>query len=1489
MTVSKTARSAEQTGKVRRKGTRARRRLRLVLVVSVSVIVLATGALVARSWYRTHRAAESRRQGLALFEERRYGDALPLLAYAARDSSDIDVVIALGECRRMVPERERQHIRTAASYFGAVLRNDPNDLRALRPLLECLIELGYISEASEVARRILAIDPSDVRAREAVLETEVVQGRWGEAAATARTLQEREPSRVRWRAAEIRCLRSAGGGASERLELVRRWREEHPGIAGLVLLESDVLRELGRNAEARSLLEALASSGVEDLESLQALLEALDALGLEGLAEGAIAASRVRFADPAEAVLLEGERRLVAGRLDGMEALLAGIGPSVDAIRAARMLAAASYLRGDPDAARMALSTIGAGKDARSDGILKGLGGASPLERLESLRTEYGERPDDILAAALMADLLLELGETEESLAVLRMAFEAGGARSQPLGLRLVRGASIGGRHPQALSVARTLALRYPADGAVAFALLDAWSAALADGFEDGIPELTGLGDPTASMLAFWEALGSPTGPAAGVAMALAASGRSADASRVLAAVVGSDRSLENVGESVLLALHKAAETIDPTLAARVEAALLARPLSGTAAIAFAARLEDLGRDEDARASLEKWLARGGAGDGGRVAKASRERVERWLRRIGATGEAGLASIRASFDAAPSLEGAALILSTDEAWSDESLVASAVAEMRRVLGPQSLRAAVAGGVAALVFRRNDSAALAAAIAELDGAARRAPDSVSVLVTLAKLLRTMSPPNDVEAANLLQRAVQVQPADLSSYPELVAVLQQLGDYTAAERVIETYIRLAGAELGASRRAARMQEEQGRFVEAAALHERIAGRTRDAVDRLALAKVRQRLGRTSEARTILAELIAEGESPLALPELVLLEARESGLAAARVVLAERGASVDEAVRWAVEADLEYQFGDLALALDSARRLVARTPSATAHQRLCRIAIRASAMKEARTALSRALELAPDDPATLPLAGSILLSDAEGRRQLRELLARMGEGRSDLIESIRFLESAIGGNGEFSASPAILRGARELTVRFPVSPIAWRILVEFLLRSGDERGAALAARTALSRVPSDPAIARLATETAFAAGEPDEALAAANGWRRLGGSELLEADAARALVQLSLGQVAQANATLAPHRQELLARPRSRAALRALVLVELAAGGAMDLAREIGSFGGRDAEQRATIVAAWIESAQYLDASLAVAALRELAPLVDGGDPEFAGLVAAATDLRTASVADASEAAGRVAEELHRRLPADHFARSLLTADLDAARGEIPLAEDGYRSIYEEALRSASTTVDALAGAMAADSDAVLAEAAIAALRAQPLAIAALGNHATLLLDKGGSAARARRLAEIAAAAAPGSEQLAIALARALAATGDAERALRAIDAYSQSPAAAATRAEVLLASGRREEARAALIRALTLSSRSIGVPRRLRERIAGLERAIGAGAKAPTVGFAPASESDRGSTVPGAASVPASETGSTTTRAATLFAALRRQTP
>jgi hypothetical protein len=114
---------------------------------------------------------------------------------------------------------------------------------------------------------------------------------------------------------------------------------------------------------------------------------------------------------------------------------------------------------------------------------------------------------------------------------------------------------------------------------------------------------------------------------------------------------------------------------------------------------------------------------------------------------------------------------------------------------------------------------------------------------------------------------------------------------------------------------------------------------------------------------------------------------------------------------------------------------------------------------------------------------------------------------------------------------------------------------------------------------------------------------------------------------------------------------------------------------------------------------------------------------------------------------------------------------------------------------------------------------------------------------------------RLAEIAVSAAPGSEQLTLTLARALAASGDAGRALRILDAASQSPIAAATRAEVLLAAGRRDAARAAVTRALTLSSRSIGLPRRLRDRIAGIERAIGAAAASPAVGRAPASAAGR----------------------------------
>lgn len=1422
------------------------RRRRLLLAACGSVaLLLAMAVPMARSWYRSARIAEGRREGMARYEERRYEEAIPFLALAARDAEDLDVVIALADSRRRVPETDRRHLVTAAGYYRAALRQDGMRIDAWRGLLECAIELGYVAEIPEIAARILAQEPGDRRAREAILETRVAQARWDEAAAAARDLQALEPEEIRWRAAELRCLRADGADALGRLELLRGWRSTRPEDDGLALLESDLLRELGRDREAREILERLVRRGVPDIAVLEAMLESLDAMGLESLADEAVTLARRSVGSPREAARIEARRHLRAGRLALVgAALFTSDGPDASASdEDLRLALTAAYLRGEADEARRIAAFL-RGDDAEL--LQTALSDAALRARLDAITDALGPRPADPLCAAMLADLLLAAGELEEAHGVVLGAYEATGRRFQPLGIRAARGAVILGRHPEALTTCRALALRAPDDPSVALVMLEAWSGALAAGYEDELPRSRLSLAPEATLENFWNAMGAPVALAPEVARALAVRGRADAASGILEALVDGSLPMESELEKAILRGLAVADDFAPELVDPLERRLAGSQVGVGTATVLAGRLADRGRRAEALSLLERTAA-GTALDG-----SDRAVLERWRGLLSGDGAQGTAALRAGLERDASLEGAAFVLARQSAWSDEPLVIAAIAAMRASLGEGSLRAAVADAVRVLVFHAEDRARIASAIASLDAALRRAPDSVSVLTTLARLLRAADPPDDAGAAELLVRAIELQPADLELYPELVAALQETGDYEAAERAIERYIRLAGADIGANRRAARMQERQGRLVEAAMLHEQIAGRTRESIDRLALARIRQRLGRTAEAREILVDLIGESVDPLVVRELALVEARESGIVAARAILGEHGARLPESRRLAISADLEMQFGDLARALDDARRLTEIDDSATSHRQRCRIALRLGRSEEARAALAIALARAPRDPEVLPLAGALLMSDPESRAVLRGILAEVERGRPDLLAAVEFLERAADASGTVETSVANIAAARELTLRHSSSPVVWRILVELLRGDRDASDAAIAARTALSRLPNDASIARLATETAFEAGMFDEAAAAASVWRRQGGSEILDADAALALIALARGDRARAAAELAPHAGELVRRPRSLAALRALVLSRVLAGEAARLADELrgarpedgGRFGSGDGAEPmlSTVVAAWLEAVQALADEAAAGALEALDGLAGDDARVRPAIVAQATVLcRNGGSRSCELARARLAE-----IDPSEPVVPLLRADLAAAT-HADDAIGNFATLYQPALARTGLARGELAAILdpLRPTPAGRAAELRALLAGDPVAVAAIHNEAEHRLAKGVGLEVALELSAIAAGALPASDELLETHARCLAANGRGADAIRLLGDRPASLALAVTRAEVLAALGRSDEARLAVARAFTIASRSVAVPHRLRERIESVEEG-GAGRR--TVGWA-----------------------------------------
>ena len=1416
---------------------RTRRRLILSGTVAGSLVVIAIGGVLARNWYRSRQVGESRRIGMELFAAGQYKEALAPLSTASRGGTDLEVLLALAEARMAVPEPSMRHMKVAASMYNNAETLDPKGLRALRGQLECAIALGYLSEIPPIVDKILAVDPQVVRAHEAMLEVRAAQGRWSDALTAAETLQKLQPQEIRWRAVQLQCLASGGADSEGRLALVRKWRAELPAsptnsgsstasvssmIPGLAILEADLLRGTGRVAQARDMYASLIATGVSEPAVLTALLEGLESTGLSSRAEEAINASRPLFPDPLAIVELEGDRLLAAGRLNELRDRMASVDSSKPSVR--RLRFAAEYLSGDRAAAARVLAATTDIDDA-TDPFLSAasiaLGDGARRGRIEQIEQNVQQPSRDPVVAVMLSDLLVESGEYDSALNLLIRAFDQSGRRSQPVGLRAVRISAGVGRIPDALGIARDLGLRYQSDASVAAAILEAWASALQVGY---VPSRVfgALGTDSPDGLAnYWEAMGKPPELAPLVAEVFARRGMKDRAKSIVSELANT----MDDGDA-LLSLMPIAYQIDPEFAASLLARASSRPLGASGAIEIAGNYERAGKRDDAVRVIDAALTAANSNE-----KISLERVRRaLLAPVGAPTDGSSDWLLQELKSDPSLECASFVLSRSEVWSTDpsvaarnaEIVAAAVAIVREAVGGGSQRAIVAEATMNLVFHSGDMARIASSLAALALAERRSPDSVSILTTFARLLEVDSPPDPVRAATLLSRAAQLQPGSADLYPDLVRVLQQIGDYNGAEQAIDAYARLVGDDIAGNRRAATLREDQGQFDEAATMRAKLVERTRASVDRLALIRTNIRSGKTEEAEQELRALLATDSTVLAARELALLLARDGRIDEARTTLRDlpRAGSID-----AVQAELEAGFGDPNIALRFARAAAASSPTAASDLLVARVLIQLSQFDEARSLLVSAISKSPDDPNILPIAAAVLVGDlsAEGRAALRTALDAARAVRPDFVAAIALIDGATTSSGDIAPDVDDLRAARELTVRYSGSPLIWRLATQCFSAAGQSDEAARLALIALSRLPSDEATAELAVRMSIEAGRVDDAAAAASAWRRINGADLLAADSARALIAILQRDPSRARTDLAIHQKAILAKRSANEPLTLLIASYVMAGKSGELNDLLASL---DAERRSLAVSIWIQSAQTL--TLEDARLATLDALRFAGNSD--DLVSACVSVLTqfCRLGDAESCAA--AMEGFAKLGDGGIPKPLLEADLLAARGDFLGAKARYESLYKDAVGGLDADLDAVASAITRD------PAMRARFESNPVAIAAMNNLADALIQRGEDIALATKLARCVAAILPESSEACDTLAKSIIASGDFSEARAIASRNSDRLLGSVELAEVELAAKDLVASRRATLQSELLLVRVSLPPRLILDRLDAVKRAL-----------------------------------------------------
>ena len=1424
---------------------RTRRRLILSGSITAATLTLAVSAWLGRGWYRDYQVAEGRRLGMEFCAAGDFRNALPQLSIAARNAKDAEVVLALAESRMSVSQSGLRHFKNAAGLFRNVLLLDPSSVRAKQGELECAIGLSRFNEIPEIAGRVLELDPTNVRALEATLQVRAAQGRWADALTLAQRLSAIEPNEIRWRATQLHCLAASGGDNDGRLELARQWLKESPESVGLAILVADTLRGLGQLDEARDIFSALSVRGSNDARLLSALLEGLEATGLSDQIEAAIAASTAALADPVVLTEIEGERLLRAGRLDELRALLDKVAPTTSALKPSlfRLRFAAEFLAGNKSAAKdlvtaaMRTDPVAAGSevvDAETDPFQAiaqiAFTDSTRRDRINQIEERLAEVDGDPVVAIMLSELYAELGEFDAALTQVSRAFDVSLHRSQPAGLRAVHLSVILGRIPDALSIARDLGLRYQRDGAVATAILKAWASALEVGY---VPSRVygALGsDSPESLAAYWESLNRPAELAPLVAEVFARRGQPERAQLIIEELLKGERTSDQ-----LLQLLPTSERINVEFGKTVLEAIAPRPLSAFAAVEVAKNFQRLGRTSEAIEVLDRNVVQASDIDKRRLARFKRILTAEIDASISASSPITAEWLRAELISDRGIETASFVLARPEVWvTDPSVVAAnaelvtlAIDTLRDAVGRESQRVIVAEATMNLVFYATDAARMAGSLSALAAAERASPTSVGVLTTFARYLEIGSPPDLVRAADLLSRAVQLQPGSVELYPDLVRVLQDMGDFAAAGLAIDAYARLIGDDVASIRLAASMQERLGRFDEAAMLHAQLVGRTRDAVDQIALLRAKMRAGEVIDVEAQLRTLSSTGGNAMVVRELAQFLARDGRLADARRLLddAPEGVKID-----AIRAEIEAIYGDLTIALRSARAAAKSERTVAADLFLANILLKMGETEEARTLLVATIEKSPDDPSSLPLAAMMLAGDTTegGRKALRRALEAARSTRADLVAAVELLDASSAADGSILPDVQDLRLARDLTLQHSASPLSWRLASQLHAAAGEYDEAARIALMARSRLPNDESMAALAIDMCVQAGRFEDAAAGVGPWRRMVGADVLAADVASARVDLLQRSPSRALTTLMPHVREILAQPSSHEALAVLVSSAVLAGKSDSLASTLATISPT---RRSMAIGSWLQAAQALDPKAAGAAIAQAALFRNAADPvesnaDLSSCIASWTELcREGDAPSCAQATASLAILGEGGIP-----KTLLMADLTAARGETSEARQLYEALFLSMTGSAEVDLTALASAIRADDSRRL------QYQSQSLALAALNNLAEMLLKHGLDAKEALALARCVDAVLPDSGEVTDTLVRALRVNGDFKEARARAEANPNQLLGALGLAEVELAEQRTSAASAAITQAELLMMRVTLPPRTLVQRIATLRSAL-----------------------------------------------------
>jgi Flp pilus assembly protein TadD len=334
---------------------RAKTKRRLFILVGGFLLVsVGLATLYAVRTRQVHRELMERRvRGIAAFQRGEYPAALSALAkYVARYPNDGEAVFHLAQARYKVEVPDGGHIQQAIHYFRRAADLQPDNLDAMRLLLDAYLKLGYHSEAVDAAEQLLTKAPQDTAAMRALAVGYAGKRAYDKALTNAEQYTERVPADFQLQRHTLG-LYAQHGKVAQMIPRASKLLEQHPDDGKFELLlaiayntVADWTAEdrayarrlvqrldpqakvdsLERTDAARFLIKRASQHISPDTYFVQILIAELDNIGMSGDAISLLQRAGLNQGDPSLRRILV--RRLwEAGRYDEVNRATESIDP----------------------------------------------------------------------------------------------------------------------------------------------------------------------------------------------------------------------------------------------------------------------------------------------------------------------------------------------------------------------------------------------------------------------------------------------------------------------------------------------------------------------------------------------------------------------------------------------------------------------------------------------------------------------------------------------------------------------------------------------------------------------------------------------------------------------------------------------------------------------------------------------------------------------------------------------------------------------------------------------------------------------------------------------------------------------------------------------------------------------------------------------------------------------------------------------------------